>query len=449
MIRVHVVSLGCPKNLVDTEQTLGELGEVELVLRPEEAEIILINTCGFIRPAVEESVTALLQAAADVEQAAPRPLLAAAGCLVGRYGLDELAPGLPEVDLWLPVRERESWAGRILEALGRCRAPDIEGRRLSTPSSYAYLKIAEGCSRSCAFCTIPAIRGPQRSQPVQEVLRQARDVLARGVPEIVLVAQDLTAYGRDLAGPHGLRELLEAMLPLEGLAWLRPMYLYPAGLRPELLDFMASAGPPLLPYFDVPLQHADPELLGSMGRPFAKDPRRVVDAIRGRIPEAVIRTSLITGYPGEDEAAFRRLLDFVEQARLDHVGVFPYWPEEGTPAAELPGQVEESVRRERAEAIMAVQAEISRDKLATLVGEEAEILVDRPNPEWPGLYEGRVWGQAPEADGIVYVSGLGLEPGRFAQAAVEDASAYDLVALAEPPEEASGAEVYTEGGDAT
>lgn len=447
MIRVHVVSLGCPKNLVDTERTLGELGEVELVDSPLEADLAFVNTCGFIQPAVEESVSSLLALARDIAEAGERPLLAAAGCLVGRYGLEALAPELPEVDLWLPVRERDAWADRLLSALRLKQAPIPGGRRLSTSPGSAYLKIAEGCSRSCSFCVIPSIRGPQKSLPVDEVVRQARELLDQGVREIVLVAQDLTAYGRDLGHRRGLPGLLEALLPLEGLKWLRCMYLYPAGLDAGLLDFMAAAGRPLLPYFDVPLQHADPALLKSMGRPFDQDPRRVVDDIRRRVPDAVIRTSLITGYPGEDEAAFNRLKAFAAETRLDHVGVFPFWPEQGARACDLPGQVDEDLRKARAEEIMALQSEISRERLFELVGEEMDILVERPNPEWPSLFEGRIWRQAPEVDGLTYVSGAGLAPGQMVQAVVEQASAYDLTALADPPDGAGGeADAWKEGG---
>jgi tRNA-2-methylthio-N6-dimethylallyladenosine synthase/ribosomal protein S12 methylthiotransferase len=225
------------------------------------------------------------------------------------------------------------------------------------------------------------------------------------------------------------------------------MYLYPAGLDAGLLDFMAAAGRPLLPYFDVPLQHADPALLKSMGRPFDQDPRRVVDDIRRRVPDAVIRTSLITGYPGEDEAAFNRLKAFAAETRLDHVGVFPFWPEQGARACDLPGQVDEDLRKARAEEIMALQSEISRERLFELVGEEMDILVERPNPEWPSLFEGRIWRQAPEVDGLTYVSGAGLAPGQMVQAVVEQASAYDLTALADPPDGAGGeADAWKEGG---
>jgi tRNA-2-methylthio-N6-dimethylallyladenosine synthase/ribosomal protein S12 methylthiotransferase len=447
MIRVHVLSLGCPKNLVDTERTLGELGEMAFVDSVAEADLAFVNTCGFIQPAVEESVSSLLALAQDVAEAKRRPLLAAAGCLVGRYGVETLAPELPEVDLWLPVRERDEWAERILSALRRKQAVKVGARRLSTGPAYAYLKIAEGCSRSCSFCVIPSIRGPQKSLPVDQVVRQARELLDQGVREIVLVAQDLTAYGRDLGLSRGLTELLEALLPLEGLDWLRCLYLYPAGLDAPLLDFMARAGRPLLPYFDVPLQHADPALLKSMGRPFDRDPRRVVDNIRGRVPDAVIRTSLITGYPGEDETAFNRLKDFVAETRLDHVGVFPFWPEEGARACDLPGQVDEDVRKARAEEVMALQSEISRELLSELVGEEMDILVERPNPEWPGLFEGRIWRQAPEVDGAAYVSGAGLAPGRMVRAVVEQASAYDVTALADPLDgDDAGTDAWKEGG---
>ena len=426
---IHTISLGCPKNLVDTEYLLGGLpGIAKPVDRPEDAQVVLVNTCGFIRPAVEESLGEILDAAKAIRDISPKPLLVVAGCLVSRYG-EELKSGLPEVDLWLSTHELPDWPAKIALALGRA-ANAAPSRLFSSPPGYAYLKISEGCRHACHFCTIPSIRGKLKSRPVTDLVNEAKQVLASGRKELILVAQDLTAYGQDFADPSSLRALLENLLPLSGLERLRLLYLYPAGLTPELLDFMASAGAPLLPYFDIPLQHAHPDILKSMGRPFAKDPRRVIDLVCSRFPEAAMRTSLIVGYPGEKPAHFNYLLNFIREVRFQHLGVFAFQAEEGTPAASMPGQVGPKTRQKRREAIMAAQAEISEEWLSGFEGRTMDILVDAPHPEWPGLHVGRTWFQSPEIDGVTYVSGPGVKPGAMVKAVIEETKIYDLVALA-------------------
>ena len=430
MLKIHAISLGCPKNRVDTERALGSLGPVRIVEHLGRADLIFINTCGFILPAVEESVRAVLEAIARRNGLKRRPLLAVAGCLVGRYGAKTLAEDLPEVDLWLDSRELEDWPAAIARALQREQA--APGRLLSTGPSYAWLKISDGCRHNCAFCTIPAIRGAQRSSPLEELAREARDLLDQGVRELVLVAQDVTAWGRDLGKRDGLTALLERLLRLEGLGWLRLLYLYPAGITPYFLDFMqeASSEERLLPYFDIPMQHAHPEILTKMGRPFARDPRRVVDAVREKLPDAALRTSLIAGFPGETDRHFTALRDFVREARFDHLGVFSYKAEEGTAAADMPNQLPEAVKEERRADLMLLQAEISAEKLAVLAGRSMRVLVDAVHPEWPGLHTGRVWRQAPEIDGVTYVSGPGVRPGAMVEADIVETREYDLDALA-------------------
>ncbi len=431
-LKVHTISLGCPKNRVDTERLLGALGPATRpVDGPAQADLVLVNTCGFIRPAVEESVRTILEASAALPRRGRRPVLAVAGCLVSRYGPD-LRTEMPEVDIWLSTNELEAWPALAAAALNRPTLP-LGPRRISTAPAFAYLKISEGCSHSCSFCTIPSIRGPHRSRPLAELAAEAREVAAQGVPELVLVGQDVTAYGSDLGLKHGLKDLLAKLLPVPDLAWLRLMYLYPAGLTDDTLRFLAKAGRPLLPYFDVPLQHSHPDILASMGRPFARDPRRVVDRVRRHFPQAVLRTSIIVGYPGETGSHFQSLCDFVRETRFQHLGVFAYEAEEGTAAAALPGQVDEAERGRRREELMAIQAEISRELLEARVGETLDVLVEAPHPEWPGLFTGRAWLQAPECDGLTYVSGpedRPLAPGSIVQANVEEASTYDLVALA-------------------
>lgn len=427
-IRIHTISLGCPKNRVDTEWMLGGLGPgLAHVLTPEEAEVVLINTCGFIEPAVSESLQTILDAAERVASLRPRPLLAVTGCLVSRYG-PELTRELPEVDLFLEIARQGEFGRRVRELLGRGDEAS-PARLLTTDPGFAYLKIAEGCDNRCRFCTIPSIRGPLRSRPEADILEDARRCLDQGRSELILIAQDVTAYGRD-RGEKALPGLLRSLARLSGLRWLRLMYLYPAGLDWELLSFLADLGPPLLPYFDIPLQHAHPEILASMGRPFRRDPRAVIEDVRRFFPEAALRTTFITGYPGETDARFQALEAFVREARFNHLGVFPYYPEEGSAAAALPDQVPEAVKKRRRDAIMRIQAGISAEILRELEGRELDILVDRSHGEWPGLFEGRAWFQAPEADGITYVSGGDAAPGRMVRATVEEAKTYDLVALA-------------------
>ncbi len=434
-VRVHTISLGCPKNRVDTERLLGVLGKSFVPAEEAAAaDLVLINTCGFIRPAVEESVETILAAIRELADVSPRPVLAVTGCLVSRYGQADLAADLPEVDLWLSTRELETWPGLAGAALGKKRLDALGPRRLSTGPAYAYLKVSEGCSHNCAFCTIPGIRGPHVSRTLDDLEREARLLVEQGgVPELVIVGQDVTSYGRDLGLKDGLQRLLDRLLPIKGLRWLRLMYLYPAGLTDGLLKHLAGlAGPgsPLLPYFDIPLQHAHPEILSAMGRPFARDPSLVIDRVRAHFPDAALRTSLIVGFPGETDAHFKTLKAFVQRTGFSHLGVFPYHQEEGTPAASLPGQVAQGVKTRRKNALMKLQEAISREHLSGLVGQRLEVLVEEPSPEWPGLHVGRVWFQAPEVDGVTYVSGPKVKPGRIVLADIEQAQSYDLVALA-------------------
>ena len=428
-LTVWSLSLGCPKNRVDSERLLGSLGvPVKSVAQMGRARLVFINTCGFIAPAVRESVRAVLDAVNRLARCKNRPLLAVAGCMVGRYGAEELARELPEVDLWLPT------GALLAHALGLPDPPEKVtgngGRLLSTGPSYAWLKIGEGCRHKCAFCTIPSIRGGLRSEAAPDLLAEARGLLERGVRELVLVAQDVTAWGGDTGGKKTLPYLLERLMGLDGLAWLRLLYLYPSGVTPELLRFIKEAGAPLLPYLDIPLQHAHPDVLARMGRPFAGDPRRVLERVRDILPEAAVRTTFIVGYPGESEAHFDSLCRFVEESRFRHLGVFAYQAEEGTPAATLPDQVPDEVKERRRATLMEIQAGISESLLEAHVGRRLPVLVDAPHPEWPGLHSGRVWFQAPEVDGMTYVSGPGVTPGALVECDIVENTEYDLTALA-------------------
>lgn len=433
---VWVQSLGCPKNRVDTEHVLGSLGiPVKSVDRMDRARLVLINTCGFIAPAVSESIRAILEAAEQTGNSKRKPLLAVAGCMVGRYGVEELARELPEVDLWLPTADLTRWPAMLTQALALQDAPSVTdgvwpGRLLSTGPAHAWLKVGEGCRHACAFCTIPSIRGPLASTPLAALQEEARQLLAQGVREINLVAQDLTSWGTDLTPRAHLQDLLAALLPLDGLAWLRLLYLYPSGVTPELLRFIQTAGPNLLHYFDIPLQHAHSDILSRMGRPFAGDPRRVIDRVRDALPDAVLRTTFIVGYPGETEEHFEALCRFVEETRFHHVGVFAYQAESGTPAADMPDQVPDDIKEQRRNTLMEIQRDISEAYLAATVGSRLPVLVERPHEEWPGLHVGRVWFQMPDVDGITYVSGPGVTPGALVDCDIDDTTAYDLTALA-------------------
>ena len=430
-LRCWSMSLGCPKNRVDTERLLGSLGvHIVPVDAPENADLAFINTCGFIAPAIQESVHAIAQAIADIEDIPGRPLLAVGGCMVGRFGAKTLAPELPEVDLWLDNAHLAEWPARLRSALHLAGPLPPEGRLLSTPPSYAWLKISDGCRHNCAFCTIPKIRGPLVSRSAGDVTSEARTLLDRGVKELVLVAQDVSAWGADFRDGSDLRFLLDNLLPLQGLHRLRLLYLYPTGLTEELLAYLRDAGAPFVPYFDVPLQHSHHDVLTRMGRPFASDPRRVIDRIRHYMPNAALRTSLIAGFPGETDSQFADLVRFVEEVRFQHLGVFAYQAEEGTPAASMPHQIADAIKEQRRNAIMEVQRDISAEWLEQFAGQRLDVLVDAPFPEWPGLHTGRTWFQAPEIDGVTYISGSGVEPGRLVEADITETKEYDLVALA-------------------
>ncbi len=441
-IKVHCVSLGCPKNRVDVETMLGCVPEgVAIVAEPGLAELVVINTCSFIAPAVEESVRVIVETAEAIRDLSPRPRLAVTGCLPARYG-EELRRELPEVDLWGLPSELDLLPGRLFRAVRGQAAPSRQGgekaggqpcgeRLISTPPGYAYVKIADGCNHACAYCTIPSIRGRLNSRPAGDIVAEARGLLARGVSELVLVAQDLTAYGRDLGVKNGLQRLVEQLLGLSGLAWLRLLYLYPSGLDEGFARFLASAGPPLLPSFDIPFQHAHPDVLTAMGRPRSAPPEAILERVRRHSPEAAIRTTFITGFPGETPRRFQALCDFVAASRMHHVGVFPFSPEAGTRAVTLPGKVSHREALRRRETLMAIQAEISAGILSGYVGRTMRVMVDAPHPEWPGLFVGRTWFQAPEVDGVTYVSGPGVETGRMVSAEIVESKDYDLVALAE------------------
>lgn len=429
MKKVYPVSLGCPKNRVDTEKLLASLVKfgAEVVLDPAEAEILLVNTCAFVREAVEESIDTILELA---EEKRPDQRLVVVGCLVSRYR-EELLPELPEVDLFLGVEAYRS-ARWILEgdrgALWQPTGPEITQRILTESPFFAYLKVTEGCRHACSFCTIPRIRGPLRSVPEELLLSEAKSLLSAGVKELILVGQDVSAYGLD-RGKRALVPLVKRLLEeLEDLSWLRILYLHPEGLEEELLELMAQE-PKICPYLDLPVQHASSRILKAMRRPYQpEDILRLLEKLRKEIPEIAVRTSVIVGFPGETEKDFLDLISFLKQAAFDHLGAFIFSPEEGTRAATFPQQLSEAEKRDRFEEIMLLQQEISAQRLSQRLGQETMVLVEGFDEE--GRAYGHARFQAPEVDGLTLVKGE-VAPGDLVRVRLIEASTYDLVALAQ------------------
>ncbi len=446
MPRFHLISLGCAKNRVDSEIVLADLiaRGFEPIDDPEKAEVIIVNTCAFIRPAVDEAVDNLL-AAAELKATGRAEYVVGLGCLPQRYG-EDLAAEMAEVDLFVSASAIDR-AGRLIEELiGGGRKSRLittaerflydaaTPRALTTTPGAAYVKIAEGCPNRCAYCTIPDIRGPQQSRPVNDVLAEISALGRSGVVEVTLLAQDLTAYGEDL-GRSGRDEAVSLLKLLEGVEalndgpnWVRLLYLNPGRLDDELVRFIAGAKR-VLPYLDLPLQHVRPALISRMGRkPPAEDVLAWLERLRNLLPGVVIRTTLMTGYPGETEADFEAMLEFVQRAEIDHLGAFAFCPEEGVRAAEMADQVPEETAQARLEAVLEAQREVSRRLNRAKVGRRVEVLVEGPHPESDLMLAGRAWFQAPEVDGrMIITAGKGV-PGAIQPAVITAAHDYDLVA---------------------
>jgi ribosomal protein S12 methylthiotransferase len=439
---VHFVSLGCPKNRVDTEVMLGHVADAghRVVADPADADVIVVNTCGFIGEAKQESVDAILEMARHKEAGRCQRLVVT-GCLSQRYPT-ELAEEMPEVDHFLGTDEVALVAQAVVGATSRVQVAetprylydDLAPRRPSMAVHTAYVKIAEGCDRPCAFCIIPRLRGPQRSRQAASVVREAQSLAAAGAREICLVAQDLTTYGRDLPGGRAgggptLAALLAELAGVEGLRWIRLHYAYPTAVDDALLAVMAAEAR-VAKYLDVPLQHVDDAVLKSMRRGHgSRVVHQLVERVRARVPGATLRTTFIVGHPGETDAAFQRLCDFVRAADLDRVGVFTYSREEGTVAALLPGRVPAREAEARRRELLRIQRNISKKKLRALRGREIEVLVEGPSDESEYVLMGRHEGQAPEIDGQVYLSLRGEEaprPGDLVRARITHSAEYDL-----------------------
>ncbi|MFQ6014623.1 MAG: 30S ribosomal protein S12 methylthiotransferase RimO [Anaerolineae bacterium] len=430
-MRYYLLTLGCPKNLVDSEgmEILLQQAGHQPCHHPEEAEVLIVNTCGFIEPAKEESLSALkdLSSAKRSDQ-----ILVAAGCLAERYD-GELSAQVPTLDAVLSTRRWREIAIVVDRLRGETPADIPEPGRLKPTLSplprqaqgaSAYLKIADGCSAPCAFCTIPSIKGPLKSKPAAAVVQEARQLVAQGVKEIILIAQDTTAYGYDLSKKDALAPLIEAILEaVPDLRWLRLMYAYPGRVTPRLIEVMASHQQ-VCPYLDVPLQHAHPETLRRMRRP--SNPalaRRMIEHLRQAMPDISLRTTFIVGYPGETEEEFQRLLDFMEEMAFDKVGIFPYWQEEGTPAATMPDQLPQEVKEERRDRAMKLQQRISLAKNRQMIGQDLEVLMEGSGD---GLSVARSYRDAPEVDGLVILEEE-LPVGEMVQVRITGALEYDLI----------------------
>jgi len=439
---VYMVNLGCPKNQVDGEVMLGLLARegYTISLDPERAAVLMVNTCSFITEAKEESIDTILELARYKENS-PSKQLIVTGCLAQRYG-QELRESLPEVDVFVGTGEFL----RITEILKQKRVlldgpttyigaahilPDHTAPRIATTPFYtAYLKVAEGCNHKCAFCIIPKIRGLQESRPINSLVAEAEALAAQGTKELNLIAQDLTAYGRERRDGTTLLALLRALCRIEGIAWIRLLYCYPNHLDEPLLRFIAEEEK-VCSYLDMPLQHISDRMLQTMRREKSGDGiRRLLDRIRAHIPGVVLRTSFIVGFPGEREEDFQQLLDFVSEAAIDHVGVFRYSQEEETAAGVMPDQVPEEVKHERWQRLMARQAQVVRRKNLSLIGSEQEILLCGVDEH--GRFWGRTRGQAPEIDGVTFLNRPHSENGEIIRARITGAPGYDLRAKEVP-----------------
>lgn len=421
--RINIVTLGCAKNIVDSEHLAGQLGpnwEVEYDSDSTDAKVVVVNTCGFIGDAKQESIDTILRFAA-AREAGDIDHLFVMGCLSERYR-DELREEIPEVDEFFGVNNLKD----ILRTVGERYRDELRGeRRLTTPKHYAYLKISEGCNWGCGYCAIPLIRGRHVSVPFEELLAEAEALAAKGVRELIVIAQDTTYYGLDLYGKRRLGELLRALCRIDGIEWVRLHYAYPAHFPQDVIEAMRDE-PKICKYLDIPLQHISDRMLRSMRRGLGKaETVRLVEELRRQIPDIALRTTLLVGYPGETEQDFRELLDFVTETRFDRLGVFPYSEEEGTySASELTDDVPPQVKEERAEAVMELQRDIARTANERLVGTVQKIIVDRREGDF---WVGRTQYDSPEVDQEVLVpAGTALRAGTFFTVRIVSADDYDL-----------------------
>ena len=448
-MKVGFVSLGCSKNLIDTEVTIGKFKEhkFEIVNNPKEAEIIVINTCGFIESAKEEAINTILEMAEYKKKKCK--YLVVMGCLVQRY-YEDLVKALPEVDLFLKIEDYDKMWEKIEELFEKKNSSQAElcqkatspktivsklpmfeereylQRTISTGENFAYLKIGEGCSNMCTYCAIPYIRGLFVSRPMEDILEEAKTIAKQGIKELIIIAQDTTKYGVDLYGKSKLAELLTELCKIKELHWIRFLYSYPEGITDELIQVVKKEKK-IAKYFDIPIQHISNEVLKKMNRKTSKENiEKLISKIRKEIPEVTLRTSLIVGFPGETKEQFEELYDFVEKTKFDKLGVFEYSKEDGTPAATMPNQIHHMTKKSRFNKIMSLQQDISREKMKAKIGTEQEVLIENKSFDRK-YYIGRTKSDVPDIDGVVYIKNNNLEINEFVNCIITDFREYDLI----------------------
>lgn len=451
-MNVGFISLGCSKNLIDTEVAIGLFKEnhYKIVNKPEDADILVVNTCGFIESAKEEAINTILEMAEYKKQRCK--YLIAMGCLVQRY-YDDLVKALPEVDLFIKIDEYNKLWEKIEDLIKRdivekaktktsTKISEIRplpmptydeflNRVVTTGKNYAYLKIGEGCSNKCTYCAIPYIRGPFVSRKMEDILEEAEKLASEGIKEIIVIAQDTTKYGEDIYGKSRLAELLQEISKIDGIEWIRFLYSYPEGITDELIDTVAN-NPKIAKYFDIPIQHISNAVLKRMNRKTSKEKiENLLEKIRNKIPNVTLRTSLIVGFPGETEEQFEELLEFVKKAKFDKLGTFMYSKEEGTPASRLPEQIHGNTKKARYNKIMKAQKQISLEKQENKIGKTYKVLVE--DISFDGKYfVGRTMQDVPEEDGLVYIKDAKNYKqedilNHFIECQIEEVSEYDLI----------------------
>lgn len=448
MMKVGFVSLGCSKNLIDTEIAIGILKEhgMEIVNNPEDAEMIIVNTCGFIDPAKEEAINTILEMAEYKKKKCK--YLIAMGCLVQRY-TDDLKKALPEVDLWIRLDKYDKFYTAIEELINNkvednkkygeiktypkeplplASKQEFLGREISTGENFAYIKIGEGCSNRCTYCAIPFIRGPFVSRPEEDIIEEANLLAKKGIKELIVIAQDTTKYGLDLYNEPRLAKLLRKLCKIDGIEWIRFLYSYPEGIDDELIKVVKEESK-ICKYFDIPIQHISNSVLKRMNRKTSKQNiEDVITKIRTNISNVQIRTTVMVGFPGETQADFEELYEFVKKTKFDNLGAFTYSKEEGTPAARLKEQVHPMTKKARYNKIMELQQQVSKDNLLNLVGKEEKVLIEGITFD-EKYYVGRTSYQVPDIDGITYIkSDKELTIGDFVNCTIAKSKEYDLIA---------------------
>ena len=436
-MKILFISLGCDKNLVDSEVMLGLLASrgYEMIDDEQEADIIVVNTCCFIHDAKQESVDNILEMA-EYKKTGKLKALIVTGCLAERYR-QEIIDEIPEVDAVLGTTAYDKILDAVDEAFEGKHFLEMEDlqalpvvntkRQITTGGHFAYMKIAEGCDKHCTYCIIPKIRGTYRSVPMEQLIKEAEELAAQGVKELILVAQETTLYGKDLYGEKSLHKLLKELCKVSGIQWIRILYCYPEEITDELIQVIKEE-PKICHYLDLPIQHANDEILKRMGRRTSKQELvDIVTKLRKEIPDICLRTTLITGFPGETEEQHQELVEFVDEMEFDRLGVFTYSPEEDTPAATMPDQIEEEVKLERQAELMELQQEVAFDTAEKMIGREMLVMIEGKIADEPA-YVGRTYRDAPKVDGLIFVeTGELLMSGDFAKVTVTGAEEYDLI----------------------